>query len=65
MVRRTLNESFDRTVKGTVIEDVLGTATATQPFAQDFYDLPTNVSNMSKICGRGKVDVRGADVAFS
>jgi hypothetical protein len=65
MVRRVLKERFNRTVKGTVIEDVLGTATATQPFVQDIYDLPSNVSNMSEVCGRGKVDVRGADVALS
>ena len=57
MVRRTLKESFNRAVKGTVIKDVLGTATATQPFAQDLYDLAPNVSNMNEACGRGKVDV--------
>jgi hypothetical protein len=65
MVWRTLKESFNRTVKGTVIEDVLGAATASQPLAQDVYDFSSDVSDMSEVCGRGKIVVRGADVAFS
>ena len=57
MVRRTLKKSLDRTVKGTVIEDVLGAATASQPFAQDIYDFASDMSNMSQVCGRGKIIV--------
>ena len=46
MVRWTLKERPDRKVKGTVIKNILGAATDPQPFAQDLYDVPTNMSDL-------------------
>jgi len=46
MVRWTLKERLDRKVKGTIIKNILGAATDPQPFTQDLYDAPTNMSDL-------------------